>query len=142
MDDPARFTNDFHSMVRLIIWNSFGFFFLDFLIPFVASTEIDASGTDMGIIFSIRIIGYLVIAPFAGILADKISNKFLIFIGSCGRGIAYFLLYGSIVFSSLLVMTIGNFLLGFMAGFYWIPLDVLISQKSAKAHRSQRILPW
>jgi MFS family permease len=123
-------------MVNLTIWNSFGFFFLDFLIPFVASIEINASGTAMGVIFSIRTAGYLIIAPIAGNLADRFSNKILIFIGSCGRGISYFILYFSIVAKSLPLLIVGNFFLGFMAGFYWIPLDVLISEKSKKEHRS------
>ena len=31
-----RFTTDFQTMIGLTLWNSLGFFFLDFLIPFVA----------------------------------------------------------------------------------------------------------
>ena len=58
-----KFTVDFHRMVGLTIWNSFGFFFLDFLIPYVAASEIRASGTEMGFIFSVRMIGYFIIAP-------------------------------------------------------------------------------
>lgn len=124
-------------MIGLTIWNSLGFFFLDFLIPFVASIEIDASGTEMGIIFSVRTMGYFIMAPIVGKLADKRSKKMLILIGSVGRGIAYGLLYISIIFSSLEVMILGNFMLGFFAGFFWIPLDVLISEKSSKNHRSR-----
>ncbi len=124
-------------MIGLTIWNSFGFFFLDFLIPYVAAIEINASGTEMGIIFSVRIMGYFIIAPIAGSLADRVSKKFLILVGSIGRGIAYLLLYFSIIFSTLFGMVIGNFMLGFFAGFFWIPLDVLISQKSSKDHRSR-----
>lgn len=124
-------------MIGLTIWNSFGFFFLDFLIPYVAAIEINASGTEMGIIFSVRIMGYFIIAPIAGSLADRVSKKSLILVGSIGRGIAYLLLYFSIIFSTLFGMVIGNFMLGFFAGFFWIPLDVLISQKSSKDHRSR-----
>lgn len=132
-----RFTSDFKNMVGLTIWNSFGFFFLDFLIPFVASTEIDASGTEMGIIFSVRTIGYFVIAPIVGGLADSKSKKLLIMIGSIGRAIAYILLYLSIILSSLGGIIAGNFMLGFFAGFFWIPMDVLLSEKSSKEHRSR-----
>ncbi len=131
------FTNDFNAMLKITILNSLGFFFLDFLIPFVASVELKVSGFQMGIIFSIRTIGYLLLAPIAGSLTDKISNVILIMIGSIGRGLAYFLLYFSIATSSFVMMVVGNFLLGSMAGFYWIPFDNLIAKKSRAENRSE-----
>ncbi|MCY3412995.1 MAG: MFS transporter [Candidatus Heimdallarchaeota archaeon] len=135
MVDP--FTSDFKLMIRLAIFNSLGFFFLDFLIPFIASTVIGASGSQMGVIFSIRTVGYLLLAPFVGSLADRFSKKGLILIGSIGRGLAYFLLYFSIVWSSMDFMIAGNLLLGLMAGFYWIPFDILVSFKSREENRSE-----
>ena len=131
------FTPDFRDMVNILLWNSFGLFFLDFLIPYIASVEIHATGTQIGILFAIRTVGYLLIAPLAGNLTDKILRKKLIYIGSIGRGIAYFILYFSILEKSLEFIIFGNLLLGLMAGFFWIPLDVLISEKSNPSNRSE-----
>ena len=57
-------------------------------------------------------------------------------IGSFGRAAAYFVIYIAIVINSLPLLGIGTLTLGFLAGFFWIPLDTLIAQKSSKDHRS------
>lgn len=66
-----RFTIDFEDMVNTITYNSLGFFFLDFLIPLVAIIQLEASGTMMGIIFSLRTFGYLFSSSFVGFLTDR-----------------------------------------------------------------------
>ncbi|GAH89636.1 unnamed protein product, partial [marine sediment metagenome] len=53
-----------------------------------------------------------------------------------GRATCYIFMYLGIIFSSLVVFAIGMFVLGFFAGFFWTPLDTLISEKSNKANRS------
>lgn len=121
----GRITDDFNSMINITIFNALGFFFLEFLIPYVASQELRAAGIDMGIIFSIIVVGYVISSPFVGAITDRVSKKLLIFIGSVGRGIAYFILYFAIIMKSLLGITIGMFSLGFIAGFFWIPLEPL-----------------
>jgi DHA1 family multidrug resistance protein-like MFS transporter len=123
-------------MIKITIFNSLGFFFLDFLIPYVASQELKAGGMDLGVIFSVIVVGYMISSPFVGIMTDRISKKLLVFIGSIGRGGAYFFLYIAIIMKSLLGLASGMFLLGFMAGFFWIPLDTLIAEKSSAANRS------
>jgi MFS family permease len=132
----GRITDDFNSMINITIFNALGFFFLEFLIPYVASQELRAAGIDMGIIFSILVVGYVISSPFVGAITDRVSKKLLIFIGSVGRGIAYFLLYFAIIMKSLLGITLGMFSLGFMAGFFWIPLETLIAEKSSVNNRS------
>jgi len=57
-------------------------------------------------------------------------------IGSFGRAAAYFVIYLAIVVNSLFILGIGTLILGFLAGFFWIPLDTLVAQKSSKDHRS------
>ncbi|MFW9906497.1 MAG: hypothetical protein ACFFFH_19450 [Candidatus Thorarchaeota archaeon] len=37
-------TDDFDSMIKITIFNSFGFFFFEFLIPYVVSQELRATG--------------------------------------------------------------------------------------------------
>ncbi|MFX0091626.1 MAG: MFS transporter [Candidatus Hodarchaeota archaeon] len=131
-----RFTKDFYSIISIVKWNSLGFFFLEFLVPFVASQELRASGVQMGIIFSAQVFGYALSSPFVGAIADRYSKVRLALIGSVGRGIAYFIIYSAIVAKILPAMAFGTFSIGFMAGFFWIPLDTLISEKSDKHHRS------
>jgi len=131
-----RVTNDFQVMINIIIFNSFGFFFLDFLIPYVASQELGALGAEMGIIFSVTVFGYMISSPFVGAITDRTSKKSLVFIGSIGRGVAYFLLFFAIILKSLLGIAVGMFSLGFLAGFFWIPLNALIAEKSSAKNRS------
>jgi MFS family permease len=135
---PTRkFSSDFITLSNITFWNSLGFFFLDFLIPFVAAETLGISGTEMGFLFSLRIIGYFLSSSFVGVLTDRYSKKILVIIGSIGRGVAYFGMYFSIVFENLPGLMVTNLSLGFMAGFFWIPLNAIISEKSRKEHRSE-----
>ena len=134
--DYKKFTDDFFSMVSSVMYNSFGFFFLDFLIPFVAMI-LDTSGAIMGVLFALRTVGYLFSSSFVGILTDRYPKKYLVAFGSAGRGFSYFLMYFAIIFGSIEGLAFGTAFLGFCAGFYWIPLDTLIAQKSHKNNRSK-----
>ena len=132
-----KFTSDFNSMINIITLNSLGMFFFQFLIPFVVSQEIEAKGIEMGVLFSMNIIGYMLSSPFVGIVIDRgIKRRFLILLGSFGRAFAYVILFISILLGSLIGLLIGMFFIGFFVSFYWIPLDTLISDKSSKFHRS------
>jgi MFS family permease len=118
--------------------NTMGFFFLDYLIPVVASQNLGASGIEIGIIFSVQIFGHTISSFFVGFLTDRVKHKkTLIVIGSIGRGSAYILLYISLLLNSLQLMGIGTFSLGFLAGFFWIPFNTLIAEKSRKQNRSE-----
>ncbi|MCK4848385.1 MAG: MFS transporter [Candidatus Heimdallarchaeota archaeon] len=136
MVNSERVTTDFQAMVNIVIWNSLGFFFLDFLVPYVASQELFATGSEMGVIFSVQVIGYMICSPFVGYISDSMSKSKLILIGSFGRGFAYFILYIAIILRSVIGLAIGTFSLGFFAGFFWIPLNSLIAEKSDLKHRS------
>lgn len=142
MDFPSsssitqRYTRDFRDMINSVTFNSFGFFFLDFLIPVVA-IQLNATGTEMGILFSLRTFGYLISSSFVGFMTDKYSKRNLVILGSTGRGISYFLMYFAIVFESLIGLSFGTAFLGFMAGYFWIPFNTLIAEKSHKDNRSK-----
>ncbi|MHA1256191.1 MAG: MFS transporter [Promethearchaeota archaeon] len=135
-ENNIKLTPDFVPMIRIIFWNSIGFFFFSFLIPFVTVQLLGATGIELGMTFAIQTIGGLISAPIVGYLTDRVSRKLLILIGSFGRATCYILMYLGIVYSSLVVFAIGMFVLGFFAGFFWTPLDTLISEKSNKANRS------
>ena len=137
IENSEKFTSDFNSMLNIVIFNSMGFFFLDFLVPFIASQVLNATGIEIGLIFSVQLFGFLMSSSFTGFITDKVkSKKKLILVGSLGRGCGYFVLYSAIILSSLIGMNIGTFSIGFFAGFFWIPLDTLIAEKSNKDHRS------
>ncbi|MBA7530356.1 hypothetical protein ES705_22559 [subsurface metagenome] len=134
--NAMKITPDFVPMIRIIFWNSMGFFFFSFLIPYVTIQLLGGTGTVLGLTFSIQTMGGLISAPFVGYLTDRVSKKLLILIGSFGRGTSYILMYLGILLSSLLLFAIGMFVLGLFVGFFWTPLDTLISEKSNKSNRS------
>lgn len=136
VENTIKLTPDFIPMIRIIFWNSIGFFFFSFLIPFVTVQLLGATGIELGIMFAIQTTGGLISAPIVGYLTDRVSRKLLILIGSFGRAACYILMYMGIIFSSLVVFAMGMFVLGFFVGFFWTPLDTLISEKSNKANRS------
>ncbi|MHA2287758.1 MAG: MFS transporter [Promethearchaeota archaeon] len=138
MNETRKFTADFNRMIRIVMLNTMGFFFLDYLIPVVTSQIIGASGLEIGLLFAVQTLGHTISSFFVGFLTDKVKHKkILIMIGSFGRGSAYFLLYFALLLNSLFLIGIGTFSLGFLAGFYWIPLNTLISEKSRKQNRSE-----
>ncbi len=131
------YTEDFKFMVNIVIFNSMGFFFFNFLIPIVARINMNSSATEVGIIISLITIGLIMSSSFVGFLVDRTNSKRnLVMIGSFGRAAAYFVIYLAIVVNSLFILGIGTLILGFLAGFFWIPLDTLVAQKSSKDHRS------
>ncbi|MFX0043645.1 MAG: MFS transporter, partial [Candidatus Hodarchaeota archaeon] len=131
-----KITPDFEPMIRIVFWNSLGFFFFQFLIPYVTAQLLEASGIEMGLTFASQTIGGLISTPIVGYLTDKVSKKLLVLIGSFGRAACYVLMYIGIIFSSLIIFAMGLFVLGFFAGFFWSPLNALISEKSHKTFRS------
>ncbi|MFW9781233.1 MAG: MFS transporter [Candidatus Heimdallarchaeota archaeon] len=137
MKKEERYTHDFNNMIKIVIFNSFGFFFLEFIIPFYVSQVLGATNIELGIIFSMNLVGHIISSSFTGILTDRLKSKTrLILLGSFGRGIAYFWLYGAFILNSLLGIMLGNFFIGFFVGFFWIPFDTLIAEKSNKNNRA------
>jgi len=135
---PSRITEDFNSMIRIVLYTSLGMFYITFLVPYIANETLTATGFQIGFLVSIQIFGFMFSSLFVGFLTDnsKISKTKLILIGSWGRGISYFIIYWAVLSESLFLLSVGTFSLGFGVGFFWIPLDTLISQKSNKENRS------
>jgi MFS family permease len=123
-------------MIKIVIFNSLGFFFLQFIINYFSSQILEVSGTEIGLIWSIQTIGFVISSTLTGLIADKTSRKLLVLIGSFGRGTSYFITFVSILYKNFTGMVFGNFILGFMAGIFWIPVDSLIADKSNKENRS------
>ena len=64
----VRMTPDFIPMIKIIFWNSMGFFFFSFLIPYVTIQLLGVSKTELGVAFSIQTVGGLLSAPIVGFL--------------------------------------------------------------------------
>ncbi|MHA1560963.1 MAG: MFS transporter, partial [Promethearchaeota archaeon] len=125
-DREELVTPDFKPMLQIIFWNSLG-----------ASLEImGGTGVELGFTVSSLTFGGLITAPIVGYLTDKISKKKLVLFGSLGRGIAYIIMYFSINLRSQYGFMFGIFFIGFSVGYFWTPLDALISQKSHKTYRA------
>jgi MFS family permease len=134
--ESQKFTSDFNSVIFIIIWNSLGFFFVEFIMNYVITLVLGASATVLGLFFSFLTFGGLIVSFFVGYLSDHISKKKLVMFGSFGRGISYFGLYISIFSKSIIGIYVSSFLLGAGAMIFWVPLDALISEKSSKYYRS------
>jgi len=134
--DHHKFTSDFNSVIYIVVWNSLGFFFIEFIIAYLIKQVLNYPATNLGLFFSFITLGGLISSSFIGYLSDHFSKRILIMIGSFGRGLSYFGLYISIILQSLIGMYISAFLLGLGAYIFWNPLDILISEKSSKYHRS------
>jgi len=131
-----KFTSDFDSVIFIVIWNSLGFFFVDFIMIYMISQVWDGTGVAIGLFPASLTFGGLISSLFIGYLTDHVSKQKLVMIGSFGRGLSYFGLYSSIILQSLPGVYISSFLLGLGAMLFWVPLDTLISEKSSKHHRS------
>ena len=136
--DSTRFTPDFNDMLKIVILNSLGFFFIGFLVPIIARYNMFATATQISLLVSFQVLGRTVSGTLTGFLTDRIkSRKKLVLIGSIGRGTSYFIIYAAIILNSLLFLGIGTFTLGFMAGIFWVPYNTLIAEKSNKDNRSE-----
>ncbi len=134
--DPHKFTSDFNSVIFIVLWNSLGFFFIEFIMNYYIFSILHYPPYNVGLFFSFITSGGLISSLFIGFLTDRYSKRILVMIGSFGRGLSYFGLYISIILESLVGMYISAFVLGLGAYMFWNPLDSIISEKSSKYHRS------
>jgi len=133
-----RFTMDFNSMLKIVLLNSLGFFFISFWIPVIARTNMGATGLQVGLIVVVQVLGRMISGLITGFITDRIKSRtMLVLIGSFGRAISYFIIYFSIITNIIVLLTIGTFTLGFMAGVFWVPFNIFVAEKSCKNNRSQ-----
>ncbi|MHA1794515.1 MAG: MFS transporter [Promethearchaeota archaeon] len=130
------FTSDFKIMLQIIFWNGLGMFYVEFLVPYIATTILLISGFYLGLIVAVQIAGYLISSLIAGFLTDKSSKTQLILIGSFGRGISYLIFYLAIIIRSYFLIALSTFILGMGAGFFWVPFNTMIAEKSSPDSRS------
>ena len=135
--DKRKVTEDFNEMVKIVFWNSLGFLFFIFIIPYVTSQIFAIDETLIGLVIAAQPIGRLFTTPLVGYLIDRSSKKRLVFIGSLGRTISYSIMWLSIGLNSPIGFAIGVFVQGVLVGFFWPPFNTLIAEKSSKFYRSE-----
>ncbi|QEE16223.1 MFS transporter [Promethearchaeum syntrophicum] len=132
-----KVTDDFNEMVKIVFWNSLGFLFYIFIIPYVTAQIFAIDETLVGLIIAAQPIGRLFTTPFVGYLIDKSSKKRLVLIGSLGRTISYSIMWVSIGLNSPIGFASGVFIQGVLVGFFWPPFNTLVAEKSSKFYRSE-----
>ncbi|MBY8983535.1 MAG: MFS transporter [Candidatus Lokiarchaeota archaeon] len=136
--DENRFTHDYNQMLRIIILNSLGFFFLGFWLPIIARSNMNASALQISLVVVTNVIGRMTSGFIIGFIVDRVKSRTsLVLIGSFGRAIAYFIIYAAFISNQIFLLGLGHGTLGFMAGVFWIPFNILVAEKSNKDHRSQ-----
>ncbi|MFX0076980.1 MAG: MFS transporter [Candidatus Hermodarchaeota archaeon] len=136
--DVNRFTPDFNHMLKIVILNSLGFFYIGFLVPIIAYDQMIATPIQISLLVSFQVLGRMLSGTIAGVLTDRTTSRTkLVLMGSIGRGISYLIIFAAIILNSLLLLGMGTFILGFMAGIFWVPFNTLIAEKSNKNNRSQ-----
>ncbi len=136
--DESRFTHDYNQMLRIVILNSLGFFFIGFWIPIVARGSMGATSFQIGLVVVSFVIGRMISGFITGFITDRIKSRTqLVLIGSFGRAISYFIIYAAFITNSIFLLGVGHGILGFMAGVFWIPFNIFVAEKSSKSHRSQ-----
>ncbi|MEX2683629.1 MAG: MFS transporter [Candidatus Sigynarchaeota archaeon] len=105
------------------------------MIPY-AGVTLGGSGLSIGLMFSFLVLGSAISSVLVGFLTDKTRKTTLILIGSIGRGTSYIVMYAGILLGSIPTMSVGTFILGLLVGFFWVPFDALVSNKSNKDDRS------
>ncbi len=136
--DESRFSHDYNQMLKIIILNSLGFFFIGFWIPIVARMNMGASAFQISLVVISNVIGRMISGFITGFITDRIKSRTsLVLIGSFGRTISYFIIYAAFIINQIFLLGIGYFTLGFMAGVFWIPFNIFVAEKSSKDHRSQ-----
>ncbi|MHA1675206.1 MAG: MFS transporter [Promethearchaeota archaeon] len=130
------YTSDFKVMLQIVFFNGSGMFYMEFMVTYIAITMLFASGVELGVFFSLQVFGYLISTLTAGILTDRIAKTKLILVGSFGRGLGYLFFYFAILSQSLSFIGVATFTVGFAAGFFWIPFNAMIAEKSSPDNRS------
>ncbi|MHA2394035.1 MAG: MFS transporter [Promethearchaeota archaeon] len=135
--NESRFTRDYNQMLTIVILNSLGFFYIGYWIPLIARGNMGATAFQISIVTVSWFIGRMISGFITGFITDRIKSKTsLILAGSFGRGIAYFIIYASFITNQISILGIGHATLGFFAGVFWIPFNIIVAEKSSKYHRS------
>ena len=78
--DSQKYTSDFNSVIFIVVWNSLGFFFIEFVMAYLIKQVLKAPAAQLGLFFSFITLGGLISSSFVGYLADHFPKRKLVMI--------------------------------------------------------------
>jgi MFS family permease len=139
IEKPAR-TSDWvalRSVYNSAFFCSLGFFVVSFLIPIIAYEYMNASATEVALIFSMFTLGSAFFSPFAGKVAKGERRRSVIFLGAAIRAVAYIGIALSVVLGDKYILIVNSLLWGLGSGFYRVGSDAEISERVQEKNRAE-----
>lgn len=116
---------------------SFGFFVVSFLIPIIAYGLMNASATEVALIFSMFTMGSAIFSPIAGKIAKGQRRRSTIFLGAIVRACAYLGMAISVVLGNKYILIFNGLLWGLGAAFYRVSSNAEISERVQHENRAE-----
>ncbi|NHJ13473.1 MAG: MFS transporter [Candidatus Thorarchaeota archaeon] len=116
---------------------SFGFFLVGFLIPIVAYGNMQASATEVALVFSMLMLGLVLISPIAGKITKQGKRREAIAFGAIVRASAFVGMAVSILHSSILILISSGLVWGMGAALYNVGSDAEISERVNRKNRAE-----
>jgi MFS family permease len=116
---------------------SLGFFVVSFLIPIIAYGYMNATATEVALVFSMLTLGSTIFSPVAGRIARGGKQRDTIGLGAISRAIAYIGMAFSVLILNKYVLILNSLLWGFGAAFYRVGSDAEISERVSQANRAE-----
>jgi len=116
---------------------SLGFFVVGFLIPIITYGPMNASATQVALVFSLLTLGTAAFSPAAGRFAKRGRRREAIFLGAIIRAIAYGGMALSILLLDVNVLILNSLIWGLGAAFYRVGMDAEISERVLRENRAE-----
>jgi MFS family permease len=140
MLEDATSTSDWRalkSVYESAFFCSLGFFIIRFLIPIIAYSYMEASATEVALVFSLLTLGSAVFSPVAGKFAKRGRRRESILFGATVRALAYIGMASAIWFNSVLLLILNSLVWGMGAAFYLVGSDAEISERVLTENRAE-----
>ena len=116
---------------------SLGFFVVRFLLPIIAYSYMDATPTQVALIFSLLTLGAAVFSPVAGRFAKRGRRRESIFLGATVRAIAYLGMAMAVRYDDIFILILNSLVWGLGAAFYQVGSDAEISERVLTENRAE-----
>ncbi len=116
---------------------SLGFFMVSFLIPIIAYNVMEASATQVALVFSMLTLGTAAFSPLAGQISKRDQRRESIFGGALVRAAAYLGMTVSIWLSDINLLILNSLVWGMGAALYRVGSDTEISERVSRDNRTE-----
>ncbi len=116
---------------------SLGFFVVGFLIPIIAYGPMEATATEVALVFSLLTLGTALFSPVAGRYAKRGRRRESIFFGASMRAVAYLGMAASILLVDITLLILNSLIWGLGAAFYRVGSDAEISERVITENRAE-----